>query len=326
MRRTPIIVVTLAAVIGGGILAYINWSNRYRWPRKPVASLQDLPALDKSRWPATPVAWSNKTVAVEVATPDGLKVTNITYSVNSLGMKFVRIEPGTFWEGLTKEQALRMNAEKKFGRQVTLTKPYHLAAYEVTIGLFEKYDPTFATRREKYQRGKSFDDHPAIGVTWQEGQKFCRWLSEKEGRLYRLPTEAEWEYACKAGTTTILYWGDNAWDRRKANVGGIRQATESYAEDGYMYTSPVGVYPPNPWGLYDMVGNAWEWVNDWFDWYPSEPQTDPTGPSTGRMRVDKGAGWDTRTRQIKSCARDGNNPADLFEKRGFRVLCEAAEE
>ncbi|HUK82766.1 MAG TPA: formylglycine-generating enzyme family protein [Verrucomicrobiae bacterium] len=317
--------VVALGVIGGGIFGYVNWSNRYRWPRQPVPSLQDLPPLDKTQWPRPPLAWSNTTVAVEVATPDGLKITNITYYINSVGMKLVRIEPGTFWEGLTKAQSLRMHGEHKYGHQVTLTKPYYIAAYETTIELFEQYDPTFVKRRVWYERGKGFEDHPVIGVKWRECQQFCRWLSTKEGRLYRLPTEAEWEYACKAGTTTILYWGDNAWDRRKANVGGIREAQESYGEDGYMYTSPVGVYPPNPWGLYDMIGNTWEWVNDWFDWFPSEPQTDPTGPPTGHMRVDKGAGWDTRTRHLKSCARDGNNPADLFEDRGFRVLCELAQ-
>jgi len=319
MRRAILIVGLL--VVFAAYFGWKNYSNRYRWPRQPVPSLQDLPAADRSRWPK-PAAWSNETVRIEVATPDGLKLENINYRINPLGMKFVRIEPGTFWEGLTREQALRMNGEKKFGHQVTLTQPYYLAAYETTIQLFEQYDPTFAKRRESFQRGKGFENHPALGVTWQECQKFCRWLSEKDGHTYRLPTEAEWEYACKAGTSTILYWGDNAWDRRKCNVGGIREAKESYQEDGYMYTSPVGVYPANPWGLYDMIGNAWEWVSDWFDWFPSEPQTDPQGPPTGKMRVDKGAGWDTRTRQIKSCARDGNNPADLFEKRGFRVLCE----
>lgn len=324
------VAILVLAVIGGGLFAWKNWHDRYVWPRKPVPSMQDLPPLDKSHWPKTPVAWSNETVAVEVATPDGLKTTNITYSINSIGMKFVRIEPGTFWEGLTKEQALRMFGETKLGQQVTLTKPYYLAAYETTIDLYETYDPSFAARRPKYQqgkdrRGKGFENHPVEGATWQEAQKFCRWLSEKEGRLYRLPTEAEWEYACKAGTTTILYWGDDAWDRRKANVGGITTVPETYEEDGYMYTAPVGVYPANPWGLYDMIGNVWEWVNDWFDWFPHKPLVDPQGPPTGHMRVDKGGSWTTRTRDIKSCARDGNNPADLFEIRGFRVACEVQE-
>jgi len=312
----------LLAVLGGGLLGYANYANRYRWSRQPVPSLQDLLPVDKSHWPKPPVAWSNETVAAEVATPDGMKRTNITYYINSLGMKFVEIRPGTFFEGRTQAQALQMGNERADGHPVTLSKPYYLAAFEITNKLYEKYDPAFVNRRPPYQQGKKFDDHPVEGVTWGECQQFCRWLSAKEGRLYRLPTEAEWEYACKAGTTTMLYWGDNSWDRRKANVGGIRTAPESYKEDGYMNTSPVGIYPPNPWGLYDMIGNVWEWVADWYGPLTEEPQTDPTGPTTGRMRVDKGGGWTTRTRDISAHERDGNNPADLFEIRGFRPLCE----
>ncbi len=318
MKRA-IVILGLVAILGGGIFAYVNWSNRYRWPRKPVPSLEDLPALDRSNWPKTPVAWSNESVVVEVATPDGLKTASLTYHINSLGMKLVCILPGTFWTGRTDQQARMMGEAKGNWHPVTITKPFYLAAFEVTNRQFEQFQKH---TRPKYQRGNRYDDHPVEGVSWRDAQRYCRWLSEQEGRLYRLPTEAEWEYACKAGTTTILYWGDASWDRRKANVGGIRQATESYAEDGYRFTAPVGVYPPNPWGLYDMIGNAWEWVNDWFAPIPAERRADPTGPATGKMRVDKGGGWDTRTRDISCHRRDGNNPADLFEKRGFRVLCE----
>ncbi len=278
--------------------------------------------MDRSKWAKTPAVWKTETVEIECATPDGVKRKSIVYHSNTLGMKLVRIEPGSFWMGLTKEQAARMSAEKKIGCPVTLTKAYYLAAHETTLPLFEQFDPTFKQRRLKHQRGNDFDAHPVEGVTWQEAQKFCRWLSEKEGRLYRLPTEAEWEFACKAGTTTVLYWGDAPWDRLKANAGGLRSLPESYVEDGYEFTAPVGTYPANPWGLYDMVGNVWEWVGDWFDWYPQGPLTDPKGPATGRLRVDKGASWSTRTRDLKSCARDGNNPADRFETYGFRVLCE----
>jgi formylglycine-generating enzyme required for sulfatase activity len=317
--------VLAVALAGGAIFAYVNWHNRYVWPRKHREWLLDLPPLDASALPKNPPPWKIETNLVEVATPTGLKPTNITYYVNSLGMKFVRITPGTFWEGLTKEQAMRLNAGKKLGHQVTLTKPYYLAAYEVTNEQFEQFDPAHAKHRAKYQRGEDGGQHPIEPIKWRPAQEFCRWLTQKEGRIYRLPTEAEWEYACKAGTTNILYWGDQSWDRLKANVGGLRSVPETYYEDGYGFTSPVGVYPPNPWGLYDMVGNVWEWVEDWFDWYPSESQVDPKGPPTGHIRVKKGASWSTRTRDLKSCARDGNNPADLFEIEGFRVLCEVSE-
>jgi formylglycine-generating enzyme required for sulfatase activity len=308
-----------------GFFGWKNWHDRYVWPSQRPEWLFEPPPMDRSQWPKEPAPWKIETNAVEVATPEGLRPANIVYHVNSIGMKFVRVNPGTFWMGLTPAQALLTQSPRMVGHQVTLTKSYLLGAFEVTNEQYEKFRPEHAQRRAKYQRGSEGDRHPAEPVKWRSAVEFCQWLSQKEGRLYRLPTEAEWEYASKAGTTNILYWGDNSWDRHKANVGGMRSVPESYYEDGYGYTSPVGIYPPNPWGFYDMVGNSWEWVQDWFDWYPSEPQVDPKGPPTGHIRVKKGDSWSTRTRHIKSCDRDGNNPADLFEIEGFRVLCEINE-
>jgi formylglycine-generating enzyme required for sulfatase activity len=305
-----------------GFFGWRNYSNRYLWPRRTTEWLLEPPMPDRSAWPKTPPPWKVQTNGIEVATPQGLLPRAIVYYENSIGMKFVRIEPGTFWMGLTEAQGRLTSAEKKIGCRVTLTKPYLLGAFEVTNEQYEKFDPSRAQRRPKYQRGAEGGQHPAEDINWRSAVEFCHWLSSKDGRVYRLPTEAEWEFACKAGTTNFTYWGDNLWDRFKANVGGLRTLPETYVEDGYELTAPVGLYPPNPWGLYDMIGNSWEWVHDWFDWYPTAPLVDPQGPPTGHMRVKKGASWSTRTRDLKSCARDGNNPADLFEIEGFRVLCE----
>ncbi len=319
--RASFLVVVIVLVVGG-LFGWRNYRDRYVWPSHPAEWLLEPAAPDRSAWPKTPPAWKVLTNIVEVATPQGLQPRSIVYYENSFGMRFVRIEPGTFWMGLSAAQGRMLSAEKKTGCQVTLTRPYLLAAYEVTNDQYEKFRPEHVKERPKYQHGPEAGQHPAEDVNWRPAVEYCNWLSSKEGRAYRLPTEAEWEYACKAGTTNILYWGDTPWDRFKANVGGLRSVPESYVEDGYAYTAPVGLYPPNPWGLYDMIGNSWEWVHDWFDWYPSAPQVDPQGPATGHMRVKKGASWSTRTRDLKSCARDGNNPADLFEIEGFRVLCE----
>ncbi|HXG46110.1 MAG TPA: SUMF1/EgtB/PvdO family nonheme iron enzyme, partial [Methylomirabilota bacterium] len=162
--------------------------------------------------------------------------------------------------------------------------------------------------------------------TWREAQEFCRWLSAREGRLYRLPTEAEWEYACKAGTTNRLYWGDDFWNRNLANTKGWKSVEESWADDGHKFTAPVGCYPANPWGLFDMVGNVREWVQDWHGPFPAEPQVDPQGPHLpDRYRVMKGSGWMTPSRHLSCSNRDGNNPADLHDPNGFRILCEIEE-
>jgi sulfatase modifying factor 1 len=148
-----------------------------------------------------------------------MKTTDITYYIKSIGVKFVRIEPGTFMMGPSDQQAHRLHTPHHPWHQVTLTHEFYLAAFETTnkdYGQFAKH------ARPKYQRGKDGGRLPVEPVTWQDAVKFCRWLSAKEGRQYRLPTEAEWEHACKAGTQTRMYWGDEYWDGNKANVGMLK--------------------------------------------------------------------------------------------------------
>jgi formylglycine-generating enzyme required for sulfatase activity len=312
--------------IGGGLYAVKIRRDHIVWPRRPIPWVQDLPPVGKSAWPKTPVAWSNETVTVQVATPDGLKSTKITYYINSIGMKFVRIEPGTFMMGLTDQQARRLVAPHHPLHRVTLTKPYYLCAFETANRDYERFDPGHKKHRPFYQRkGReswNSEEHPVEPVTWQDAMKFCRWLSAKEGRQYRLPTEAEWEYACKAGTETRLYWGDAYWDGNKANVGGLKWDHETWINDGYEYTAPVGTYPPNPWGLYDMIGNSWEWCQDWYSRLTADPAVDPHGPLSGHFRVYKGGNWGTRLYSIKAVERDGDDPADIPDIRGFRVACD----
>ena len=320
--KIAVVVIILVAI--GGFFAWKNWHDRYVWP-SPLPWVQNPPPVDRSRWPKPPVALKSEEALVEVATPDGIKPARITYFTNSVGMKFVRIEPGTFTMGLTEAQARRLGMHKLLAHRVTITRAFLMAAFETTNKQYELFDSSRAKKRPDYQTGKDGDDHPVEPVKWREAVDFCRWLSEKEGRLYRLPTEAEWEYACKAGSSTRLPWGDASWDCNKANVGGLKKNHETWLEDGFMYTAPVGVYPPNAWGLYDMIGNTWEWCNDWYERYTAAPATDPQGPATGHMRVYKGGNWTTRTRDINSAIRDGDDPADIPDTRGFRIVCEIGE-
>ncbi len=319
LRRCLLVCLILVAI--AGFCAWKNWHDRYVWPA-PVASMQDLPPEDRSSWPKEPVAWKTETVAVRAATPEGMKSAEVAYHINSIGMKLVRIEPGTFRAGLSHAQMRQLHFVLEVGHQVTLTKPYFIGAYEVSNSDYGKFRPEHAKNRPKYQGVRDGDEHPVEPVTWREAQEFCRWLSAKEGRHYRLPTEAEWEYACKAGTETRLYWGDEFWDRNKANIGGEVGNHLQWREDGFLFTSPVGVYPPNPWGLYDMIGNSWEWCSDWFEFFNDQPATDPHGPATGHCRVYKGGGWTIRPRHITGSSRDGDDPADIPDIRGFRVVCD----
>ncbi len=158
---------------------------------------------------------------------------------------------------------------------------------------------------------------PVENVTWQEARDFCTRLSERPeekaaGRRYRLPTEAEWEYACRAGTTTPFSCGDQLTGER-ANCNG--------GEDGGPV--PVGSYPPNAWGLYDMHGNVAEWCADGHGPYPEGPLRDPTGPETGLSRVVRGGSWADPPSECRSAARGLERPAARSGRVGFRVVLRA---
>ncbi len=322
----------MAAVVLIAVL-WVVGDRLNHWYRKQwhfVAWMQDLPPVDRSNWPKPPAAWSNVTVDVRAVMPEGFKSIKVTYAVNSIGMKLVRIEPGTFVMGLDDELSKEVGPIHPLGgpmyvqHRVRLTKPYYLGAFEVTNKQYDQYDTQHAHRRPKYQLVPDGDDHPAEPIAWRDAQLFCRWLSAKEGRLYRLPTEAEWEYACRAGTTNRTYWGDNVQDRTKANFGGDRKSSHAqYAGDGFEYTAPVGSFPPNPWGLYDMLGNSWEWAQDWYSVFTTNDAVDPQGPPTGHCRVDKGGSWRGALHYTSSALRDGDDPGDVKDIRGFRVTCEA---
>ena len=139
------------------------------------------------------------------------------------------------------------------------------------------------------------DEHPVVNVSWNDAVAFCDWLSQKERRTYRLATEAEWEYACRAGTTTLFSSGDDPKSLVEvANLGGM--------DDGHRFTAPVGSLRANAFGLHDMHGNVWEMCADWFaaDYYARSPETDPTGPSNGSQRVERGQTWDGGGPDVRS--------------------------
>ncbi len=191
-------------------------------------------------------------------------------------------------------------------------------------------------------------DHPAVYVSWNDAVAFCNWLSKKEGTKYRLPTETEWEYACRAGTETRYSFGNDADGLvRVGNVAdeetrrGWPNATIVALEkskkedtnipfpylsgrDGYTYTAPVGKFHPNAFGLHDMHGNVSEWCSDWFDerYYENSPTDDPKGPSAGSYRVVRGGGWNLTAVDYRCASRSGGKPAGRARDTGFRVVRE----
>ncbi len=329
VRKVIFWVVLFSLIATSLAIVKIAWYDRYVWKGTPE-HMFTLPAEDKTLWPSTPSSWTTEQQAIEVATPDGLEIKKLTFYTNSIGMDFIRISAGQY----RAENGIRETyANNKYYRAkhiknkpipalITISKDFYLSAFEVTNQQFELFDPAHKQQRPNYQQSSEGDNHPVEPVTWQQAQLYARWLSTKEGRQYRLPTEAEWEYAARAGTTTRVYWGNNFWDRNKANLGGLHSNIETYKVDGYVNSAPVGTFPANPWGLYDMIGNSYEWVSDW--WHPNLAQDsiDPKGPDFGKIRMGKGGSWTTRYYAIYSGEDDGNNPADLGDIRGFRLLVE----
>jgi formylglycine-generating enzyme required for sulfatase activity len=198
--------------------------------------------------------------------------------------------------------------------KVQITKPFYMGVYTVTQA---QYEALMGTNPSRYRGPK----RPVEMVSWDEAVEFCKKLSEKTGRQIRLPTEAEWEYACRAGTTTPFYTGE-ILSPKQANFQDILSWAES---EVYHSTVPVGSYPPNPWGLYDMAGNVSQWCQDWYDpkYYKGSPVEDPSGPASGPWRVARGGGWDSEPGRCRSASRkEYLDPAAARSwTKGFRVVC-----
>jgi formylglycine-generating enzyme required for sulfatase activity len=196
---------------------------------------------------------------------------------------------------------------------VKITKPFYLGLYEVTQQQYEKVMEARPWQGEEYV--KEGPDYPAVYVNHDDAVEFCRRLSKQEGVEYRLPTEAEWEYACRAGTTTSYSFGDDA-----SKLGQYAWYGKNAWDIGEKYAHRVGQKLPNPWGLYDMHGNAWEWCQDWYAPYGSEKVvSDPVGPAQGEGRVLRGGSFLSLTSNVRSANRFNNRPVNRFYSLGFRV-------
>jgi len=221
---------------------------------------------------------------------------------NSVGMKLKLIPAGEFMMGSPESDEWAQDDEKSKHR-VRITKPFYLGVYEVTQAEYEK---VMGENPGSFKGGSN----PVEMVSWHDAVEFCKRLSAKEGKTYRLPTEAEWEYACRAGTTTLYCTGDDP-----ASLGEYAWCAENCDQK----THPVGEKKPNAWGLHDMHGNVLEWCADWYGRYASEEVSDPSGPETGSYRVDRGGSWFSGARYCRSADRGRVVPILRGENLGFRV-------
>jgi sulfatase modifying factor 1 len=197
---------------------------------------------------------------------------------------------------------------------------------------FAGRDPAYSWKTPGFDQA---DHHPVVNVTWHDAMAMANWLTQKEGVTYRLPTEAEWEYACKAGTQTRYPHGNDPQSLTKwANLFDA-SATPHWqrwqdkalpGNDGYAFTSPVASFPPNAFGLHDMVGNAWEWVSDHYEesYYKTSPATDPLGPDARHLKVRRGGSWHTWPIYARCSYRNINAPDSRYTLLGMRLLREVA--
>jgi formylglycine-generating enzyme required for sulfatase activity len=229
-------------------------------------------------------------------------------------LEIVGRKPGPFLMGSPDSERGR-GIDEVPQHEVTITKGFYLGKYEVTQ---RQWVSVMGTRP---WAGGSYvvenPDHPAVYVSWNDAQEFIGRLNavERVG-VYRLPTEAEWEYACRAGTTTRWSFGDD-----ESRLGEYAWYNLGACLAGECYARKVGMKLPNPWGLYDMHGNVWEWCQDWYYWiYPADAQVDPTGPGTGSARVVRGGFFNGYAWQVRSARRNAYSPSGRLGIVGFRLL------
>jgi formylglycine-generating enzyme required for sulfatase activity len=260
---------------------------------------------------------------------------------NSVGMKLALIPAGTFVMGSPRSEAERDDKEER--HEVTITKPFLIGVYEVTQSEYVEV----MKEEGKVKNRSTFpgDNRPVENVEWKLAQIFCERLSARPEevaakRKYRLPTEAEWEYACRAGSSTAFHFGDSL-SSDQANFNGAFPAGGGEQGKYLRQTAPVGSYRPNAFGLYDMHGNVAEWCADWYDpeYYFNSPEEDPLGPPFGVVStkftnngnqnffvVIRGGCWVDEGRACRSAYRYRAMPNTQYRLIGFRVACDTEQE
>jgi formylglycine-generating enzyme required for sulfatase activity len=229
------------------------------------------------------------------------------FTVRDIALDMIWVKPGTFTMGSPRSEADRVDDESQ--HQVTLSKGFYLGKHEVTQAQWER---VMGSNPSKFKGA----DRPVETVRWIEAVSFCNKLTEMEkkagrvpeGMAYQLPTEAQWEYACRAGTTTAYSWGD-----------AITKTNANYRDSGFKQTRDVGQYAANPWGFHDMHGNVYEWCADWYGDYPSGAVRDPVGPAGGSSRVLRGGSWHLTASYARCANRFRFAPVFSFNSLGFRL-------
>ena len=236
---------------------------------------------------------------------------------NTVGMKLNLIPAGTFLMGSPETEEGRSRWGDEHQHKVTISKAFYMQTTEVTQAQWKAVMGTEPWKGKDYV--KEGPDYAASYVSWDDAVAYCKKLSEKEGKTYRLPTEAEWEYSCRAGTKTIWSSGNN-----ETELGDYAWYDENAYDIDVKYAHQVKRKKPNAFGLYDMHGNVWEWCSDYLggDYYKQSPEKDPTGPTSGSKRVMRGGSWRYGSRYTRSAYRDRLVADFRGANIGFRLVRE----
>jgi len=269
----------------------------------------ELAAIDRPNRPAEP---PEVIPEIEGPLPESTEV-----MANDIGMELKLIPAAQFLMGSRRSEQGR-NADEQLHR-VTLTKPYFIGTREVTQRQWTEVMGTSPWKGKSYvKEGPNF---PATYITYKDAVAFCKKLSSREGRPYRLPTEAEWELACRTGLATAFSFGNNP-----AALSAFAWFSENTSDADEEYAHSVGLKEPNRFGLYDMHGNVSEWCSDRYASYPEGDITDPEGAAGGENRIVRGGSWSNTPSQCRSAIRKSLTRDDRSSRVGLRVVCDVEEE
>jgi formylglycine-generating enzyme required for sulfatase activity len=331
MRLRSAVVFGLTVTVSLSVYVSTSFS---RDAKKTVAAAPEKPKADISTWakPSPAQTAAAKKLGVPVAFE------------NSVGIRFILIPPGTFMMGAkdTPSQiAANCNmtnaapgwfADEHPQHKVTLTKAFYMSIHEVTNASYKALIAKPKDKRRKPDKAPEVPakakvpNEPATSISWTTAEKFCKTLTKLEKRTYALPTEAQWEYACRAGTETAFSFGPTASTDQANYNGDYTYGPDKKGKKGKNRAKPVcvGSMPPNAWGLYEMHGNVSEWCNDAYGLYTAKAQTDPTGPEktkNTRTRVLRGGSWRSYPGACRSTFRHSMDTRTATEANGLRVIC-----
>ena len=261
-------------------------------------------------------------LAARAAAPAAERAKELTLDLgDQVTMKLVLIPAGRFLMGSPETEEDRDKGEVLHA--VTISKPFYMGVYEVTVSQYAQF--VKATGQEHNEpEFKQTGNHPVVNVDWNAIQAFCKWTSSKTGKTVVLPTEAQWEYACRAGTKTRFGFGDKAEDLHTyanyCNKSLTKKRKDAERGDGFAETAPVGSLKPNDWGLYDLHGNVAEWCSDGYGDYKRQAVTDPAGADRSLFGVVRGGSWVHELKYCRSASRLRGDRSCLYSTIGFRVV------